>query len=420
MTAVGGVVVSTSYREASVQHIAAALQQASLLERLYVPLDITPIVRNLGRVGDVTASLTRVLGGRAFLVPGTSAAIPADLVYLVNSRLRHGLQEDHDFRRAVALDRSVRRRLQAGRRPLAVVGMPMSSRSTFEWARGHGALTIFNHVNADLRTENNGFRMEAQDAPSDDERGEILGELWSTRTIRHTDLELSLADLILAPSPFVRDDLLRRGIPPDRLVLLPYGVDVDRFSPCERDNRPGPIRLLYVGQVGYRKGLPYIAEALRRLEMDPSSFRVVGPVVKQSRILERRLHDVDYVGKVQHGQLTAQYHEADVFLLPSLSEGMGLVVLEAMATGLPVVVTRESGYDGVVRDGVEGFIVSARDSEAIARRLEILAADGDLRARMGRAARRRAEEFSWRRFEERFIDELQSRRGLRATEGGVP
>jgi glycosyltransferase involved in cell wall biosynthesis len=88
---------------------------------------------------------------------------------------------------------------------------------------------------------------------------------------------------------------------------------------------------------------------------------------------------------------------------------MALVVLEAMATGLPVIVTRESGYEGVVRDGVEGFIVPARDPEAIAHKVEVLAEDAGLRLRMGQAARRRAEEFSWQRFERQFIDELIAR-----------
>jgi glycosyltransferase involved in cell wall biosynthesis len=284
--------------------------------------------------------------------------------------------------------------------------MPMSSRSGFEWAKRHGAMTIFNHVNADLRIENNAFRMEAQAAHSEDERNEVLRERWSARIIQHTDHEISLADLVLVPSPFVRDDLLRRGVHSDRLVLLPYGVDIEQFVPCERKNHMGSIR---VGQVGYRKGLPYIAAALGRLAMNLSSFRVIGPVVHQSRILERRLQGVNYIGAVRHHELTTQYHEADIFVLPSLAEGMALVVLEAMATGLPVIVTRESGYEGVVRDGVEGFIVPARDPEAIARKVEILAEDAGLRLRMGRAARRRAEEFSWRRFEQQFIDELTAR-----------
>jgi glycosyltransferase involved in cell wall biosynthesis len=271
-------------------------------------------------------------------------------------------------------------------------------------------MTIFNHVNADLRTENEAFLMEAHDAPCEDECREILRECWSTTTIRRTEQEIALADLILAPSPFVRDDLLHRGVDPDRLALLPYGVDIERFAPCERGARRGPINVLYVGQVGYRKGLPYIATALRRLEMNlSSSFRVIGPVVKKSRILERRLHGVDYAGRVQQDELAILYGEADIFVLPSLSEGMALVVLEAMASGLPVVVTRETGYEGLVRDGVEGFIVPRRNFEALASKIEILANDSELRTRMGRAARQRAESYSWRRYERQFIDELAAR-----------
>jgi glycosyltransferase involved in cell wall biosynthesis len=340
----GGVIVGTSYRELSVQHLSAALQEACLLERLYVPLDVTPIVRKVVQAGTVVPSLTALCRRRTFLVPGTSIAARSDLMYLANSRIRRGDQQRHDFHRALALDRAVHRRLQTGRKPLAIVGMPMSSRLAFEWAKRHGTMTIFNHVNADLRTENNAFRMEAQDARSEDERNEVLRERWSARIIQHTDHEISLADLVLVPSPFVRDDLLRQGVPPDRLVLLPYGVDIERFVPCGRTNHTGSIRILYVGQVGYRKGLPYIAAALSRLEMNLSSFRVVGPVVNQSRILERRLQGVNYIGAVQHDELTTQYREADIFVLPSLAEGMALVVLEAMATGLPVIVTRESGY----------------------------------------------------------------------------
>jgi glycosyltransferase involved in cell wall biosynthesis len=404
-----GVIVSTSYREPSIQHLSAALQKACLLERLYVPLDVTPIVRKVGRPRTVGSSLTALCRRRTFLVAGTSIAARSDLVYLINSRMQRGNQQRHDFQRALALDRAVRRRLRAGRRPLAIVGMPMSSRLAFQWAKRHRAMTIFNHVNADLRTENNAFRMEAQEAHSEDEGNEVLREQWSDRIVQHTDHEISLADLILVPSPFVRDDLLRQGVHPNRLILLPYGVDIDQFVPRERNNHTGPIRILYVGQVGYRKGLPYIMAALRRLEMNLSSFRVVGPIVNQSRILERRLQGANYIGAVQHDKLTNQYHEADVFVLPSLAEGMALVVLEAMATGLPVIVTREAGYEGVVRDGVEGFIVPARDSEAIAHKIAVLAEDNDLRRRMGRAARRRAEEFSWRRFERQFIDELTAR-----------
>ena len=338
MIADRGAVVSTSYREPSVQHLSAALQRACLLERLYVPLDVTPLLRKVGQAGTVVPSLTALFRRRAFLVPGTSIAAWSDLMYLVNSRVRHRDQQRHDFQRALAVDRAVRRRLQAGRKPLAIVGMPMSSRSGFEWAKRHGAMTIFNHVNADLRTENNAFRIEAQDAHSEDERGEVLRERWSARIIQHTDHEISLADLVLVPSPFVRDDLLRRGVHPDRLVLLPYGVDLEQFVPCERNNHTGSIRILYVGQVGYRKGLPYIVAALERLGMNLSSFRVIGPVVHQSRILERRLQGVNYIGVVRHQELTTQYHEADsiVFWGFFLAVGVRSVRLAARTPDRPL------------------------------------------------------------------------------------
>lgn len=150
---------------------------------MYVPLDVTPIVRKVGQAGAVVPSLTALCRRRTFLVPRTSIAARSDLIYLINSRVRQANQQRHDFQRALALDRAVRRRLDAGRKPLAIVGMPMSSRSAFEWAKRHGAMTIFNHVNADLRTENNAFWMEAQDARSADERNEVLRERWPTRII---------------------------------------------------------------------------------------------------------------------------------------------------------------------------------------------------------------------------------------------
>jgi glycosyltransferase involved in cell wall biosynthesis len=86
---------------------------------------------------------------------------------------------------------------------------------------------------------------------------------------------------------------------------------------------------------------------------------------------------------------------------------MARVVLEGMASGLPVIITPLCGYEGIVEDGVEGFLVPPRDPQAIAERLRRLSADGELRVRMGRAARARAEEHAWPRFEARFLDVLR-------------
>jgi glycosyltransferase involved in cell wall biosynthesis len=107
-------------------------------------------------------------------------------------------------------------------------------------------------------------------------------------------------------------------------------------------------------------------------------------------------------------ELREHYRRADVFVLPSLAEGMALVVLEAMAAGLPVVVTEESGYRGVVRHGLDGLVVPARSGQAIAGALDVLSESGELRQQMGLAARRRAEEYDWQRFESAVIESFRT------------
>lgn len=104
------------------------------------------------------------------------------------------------------------------------------------------------------------------------------------------------------------------------------------------------------------------------------------------------------------------YQRADVLVLPSLAEGSALVVLEAMSSGLPVVVTPNVGADAV-RDGVEGFVVPIRSPELIAQRLSTLSEDSELRHSMGKRARSRVAQFSWLKFRENFrsaLDEVES------------
>jgi glycosyltransferase involved in cell wall biosynthesis len=214
---------------------------------------------------------------------------------------------------------------------------------------------------------------------------------------------------VMVPSTFVADDLVRRGVEPSRIELIPYGVDVERFSAPERDFSARPLEVLYIGQVGYRKGLRYLGAAVGAVSPPPKQVTVIGPIVNRSVALAQTLRHFAYLGKVAADDLPQYYARADVFILPSLAEGMALVVLEAMASGLPVIVTEESGYAGVIRDGVEGFIVGVRDSAAIAQKLSLLSEDGDLRRRMGVAARARACGYTWARFEQTATDRLVER-----------
>ena len=408
MTEQRGLVVATTYCEASVQHISSALAQMQVLSELYVPLDLAPVYRYAKVIGGLGSRLQSICQRRMFSTAATSTAGFVEAAYVASSLLPIGGQARLSLR-ADALDRAVRRRLRDGSPPLAVVGMPMSCRSTFEWAKRAGVTTIFNHVNADLHTENRAFEDEAQCATSRSQSNRILRERWSTAVVERISQEIALADIILAPSRFVETDLRNNGIPEDRIVYIPYGAEVDQSPVPQRDNLARPLRVLYVGQVGYRKGLQYVLDAVASMSSSQAELTVVGPIVNRSKILAGLPHNARYLGKLNRDRLRAEYAKADVFVLPSLAEGMALVILEAMAFGLPVIITDECGYEGVVRDGIEGFVIPSRDTRLIVQSLEVLWRNHDLRSRMSQASRQRAEIYTWKRFERQLIRELSDR-----------
>jgi glycosyltransferase involved in cell wall biosynthesis len=153
--------------------------------------------------------------------------------------------------------------------------------------------------------------------------------------------------------------------------------------------------VLFVGGCSLRKGIPYLVEAFRRIET-PGTLRLVG---RTNEALFRRIGglpaNVEAVGQRSGADLAAEYAAADVFALPSVEDGWGLVTNEAMSAGLPVVVSDHAGSAEIVREGVNGFVVPARDVNALAQRLDTLLAGADLRVRMGTAARATAEARTW-------------------------
>jgi glycosyltransferase involved in cell wall biosynthesis len=211
-----------------------------------------------------------------------------------------------------------------------------------------------------------------------------------------------LSDLILVPSEFVRRSVLELGGDPERIATVPYGLD-ERWLGQVSDPVPG--RVLFVGSVGLRKGSQYLAQASRILEHRrvACDVRVVGPYCPEA-VSHPAFHGPTYVGQVPRSRVIDEFRRADVFVLPTLCEGMATVHLEAMACGVPVITTPNCG--SVVRDGLDGFIVPIRDAMAIADTVELLLADRALRARMGRSARERAREFTWERYGERLLDAL--------------
>lgn len=256
-------------------------------------------------------------------------------------------------------------------------------------ARKRGLRTFMEQTIAPYSIEMKIVREEQHLFPDWEKPIEQVGETGAAYTeLEHQEWKNS--DRILCGSEFVRNAIHSAGGPADRCVVVPYCYEPDTALP-ERVRHTRRLRVLTVGTVGLRKGLAWVSQTAEQLrgQMD---FRVVGPLRLAPRGVEILNNSVDLVGPVPRSEVLDHFKWADVFLLPSLCEGSATVCYEAMAMGLPVICTPNTG--SVVREGEDGFIVPVRNTATIVERLLQLDRDRDLLLAMSKAAAARAGYFS--------------------------
>lgn len=206
------------------------------------------------------------------------------------------------------------------------------------------------------------------------------------------DAELALASRVSVASAFTRKSL--EGLCSVPIHVTPYGFPVQNFQP-RRAAPSGPFRVLSVGTHDLRKGTPYLLEAWKRAAIPGAELHLVGPLRLSKAFLD------PYAGLFVHRphapkkELADIYPTADLLAFPTLGDGFGLVIQEAMCCGIPVVTTPCGGGPECITDGVDGWIVPPRDVDALVHRFRAAAADRDACARVGRAARARAERGTW-------------------------
>ncbi len=213
-------------------------------------------------------------------------------------------------------------------------------------------------------------------------------------------------DLITIPSGFAKRTFFRRGIPEDKLAVVPFGVDLGRFQPTETPH-DGVFRVLYVGQLSVRKGLHDLLKAFSLASLPKSKLILVGSPQPETEALLRSVPSVtpELVGVQPKNRLKDYYSQADVMVLSSIEEGLAYVIGEAMACGCPVIATEHTGGSDFFTDGVEGFIVPIRSPEAIAEKLVWLYQHQETRAEMRRAALKRVKNIAgWDRYGERMLE----------------
>jgi alpha-maltose-1-phosphate synthase len=211
------------------------------------------------------------------------------------------------------------------------------------------------------------------------------------------------ADFCIAASQFTKKSLMDAGIAVDQIKLLPLGADLQEFFPTPRRD-DGRFRILFVGGVGQRKGIKYLLEAYRRIQTSATELVIVGPLMGNGKPLARYKGSYDYRGRLDQSGVIDEMRRSHVLVLPSVFEGFGLVIPEAMATGMPVIASTHSIGPEIVRDGVDGFVLEPDDVDGLAAKLDWLASHRRDACEMGGHAAIQARSLSWERHQERVAE----------------
>lgn len=296
------------------------------------------------------------------------------------------------------LDRHVSRHLRAGDRSVSLVyAYEDGALETFRAARDIGATCVYDLPIAHWQTLRRLLQEEAERLPEWACTMEGLHD--SADKHARKDAELALADHIIVASSFTRNSLDVCGELP--VYVAPYGCPSPVATrPAERIAGQ-PIELLFAGHLAQRKGVADLIAAVELLEID-WRLTLAGPRPSAApKILDRFLADprVDWLGTVPHTTLLERMTRAHVFVFPSIVEGFGMVITEALSAGLPVVTTPHTAGPDILVEGKDGFLVPIRSPYAIAERITCLAEDEGRRRTMAAAARDTAIRLSWATYE---------------------
>jgi starch synthase len=301
-------------------------------------------------------------------------------------------------------DRIVAQTLIRDRPAAALLFSDVASEFALPACRRLGIASVLSMVHGDVREERRVMEIEAETAPDFFPiylgNGKVdPGEMAWLHERRLRDIEL--ADRILVPSEHIAGELVRHGTPRDRIAVVPYAADTRRFVPDPDKTQGANCTFLFAGGITQRKGIKYLLEAWRLVRRPRWRLQLLGGLPANTGPLRPYLDQVEWLGRFPHAEVPARMASADVFVFPSLFEGSAVVTYEAMACGLPCIVTAEAG--SVARHGRDGLIVPARDVASLAAAMERLGTDAAFRAACAASARAQAEAHDWDRYHHAVI-----------------
>src|SRR3989339_304484 len=217
-------------------------------------------------------------------------------------------------------------------------------------------------------------------------------------------------DYVTCTSDFVYNSFLERGFSKKQLIKMPYGVELKNFKVKNHVNKK--LKFVFIGSIQVRKGIYYLLKAWDELKLKDAELIIVGRVWADAKKIVDKYKDNNTIKFVGFESNPQKYLESsDVFVFPTLEEGSALVTYEAMASGLPLITTFNSGT--IARDKKEALIVPAGNVEALKEKIKYLYDNPKIISKMGKDARKRVEQFSWKDYGERiakFYEEILNKK----------
>ncbi len=384
---------------ANVRGALRAFDEVGLLAGYFTTLGFTP--EQLARM---PAGLARRLQRRSYILPEDKLSTrPLREALRLASKGRF-VSVDAVY---TDLDHHVARQIESGHIPgatRAVYAYEDGADATFTAAQNHGLHRIYEqpigYWRAARRIQEEEAELQPAWAPSLDALRDASAKL------DRKDRELSQAECVVAASTFTRETLNEYPGALSTVTVIPYGCIANDAPP--EPPTPGKLRALFVGGLSQRKGLSYLFEAVTGME-SALELTVVGRrPATPCPALDTALAKHRWIETLPNDEILALMRRSDVFIFPSLFEGFGLVLTEALSQGLPIIATPHTAAPDIITDGREGFIVPIRDATTIREKLELLADDTDRLAAMKEAAWQRSRELTWSRYAQRLVEAVKS------------
>lgn len=280
------------------------------------------------------------------------------------------------------------------------VGWSSKSETGIARAQEYGATTVLERGSAHIEVQRDLLKEEY-------ERFGKQTSLPHPEIIEKEKREYEAADYIAIPSTFVRRTFRERGIPESKLIQVPYGVDLDSFSPVEK--RDNTFRVVYAGSMSLRKGVHYLLHAFAELDLPNAELWLLGRKTPEvGPFFEKYGDSFHHLGHKPQEELYEYYSQGSIFVLPSIEEGLAMVQAQAMACELPLVCTENTGGQDLIEEGEQGFVVPIRDAEALKEKILWCYENQEQCREMGRSARRRVQDsYSWSDYGDRIINAYQ-------------